>query len=189
MSTEYILTVERKNISLPISLTANDGVHAQAQAADISNALKADTFSLNYEKGETTTLSDLFRRLAFSDFPRKACYIWNGGFTNTSPVIYALGKRYYVRPLIMNYLQVGDDVYAHNSCNRKNCINPFHNSYKIFKAAKLTSADTALALAFASSGAPVKEIAKALKVHRSTIYRILRNEHLHSRPSGDRQPS
>jgi len=44
----------------------------------------------------------------------------------------------------------------------------------------LTDADVNLALVFASQGVPVKEIAKALKVNRSTIYRTLNREHLHS---------
>lgn len=44
------------------------------------------------------------------------------------------------------------------------------------KASKTTLGDTRLIVTFASQGVPIKEIAKALKVHRSTIYRILSRE-------------
>jgi hypothetical protein len=177
---KYCLILERNNQEIALDLTANDGSHAQAQASDIARALKADAFSLTYEEIAPCKISELFRRLAYSDFPKKECCPWTGSYTNGTPAIYALKRRYYVRRLVQDYLDIGKDVFVMNSCKRKNCVNPFHNSYKNMKASKTTGADKDLALAFASQGVPVKEIAKALKVHTSTVYRILKHERFHS---------
>lgn len=178
-STNYCLKIERKDKNLELALTANDSNHAQAQASDIARALQAETFYLSYKSIKETNLSTLFRRLASSDFEHSTCEEWNKSFCNGSPVLYTLGCKYYVRPLILDYLEINKDGCVKPSCGNKLCINPYHNSYKKMKASKLGDADTNLVLAFSSRGVPVREIAKALKVHRSTIYRALNREHLH----------
>jgi DUF1365 family protein len=183
MSTDYCLIVEREKKKLEVAVTAHDSNHAQAQAADITRALQADTFSLSYKSVKEDRLGTLFRRLASSDFEHANCERWIGSFCNGSPVIYALGRKYYVRPLILDYLEINKDGCVKPSCGDRFCINPYHNSYKKMKASKLGDADTNLVLAFSSRGVPVKEIAKALKVHRSTIYRTLNREHLHAGPA------
>jgi len=182
-STEYCLILERSKRKLELAITANDSNHAQAQAADIARALQADTFSLSYEGSSKGSLTDLFRRLASSDFEHARCEEWSGSFCNGSPVIYALGHKYYVRPLILDYLEINKDGCVKPSCGNRLCINPYHNSYKKMKASKLGDADTNLVLAFSRQGVPVREIAKALNVHRSTIYRTLNREHLHAGPA------
>lgn len=179
-STNYCLALRRKNKDLDVAIEANDSNHAQAQACDIARALQADTFSLSYKGIRDTSLSVLFRRLASSDFEHHLCDEWKGSFCNGSPILYALGHKYYVRPLILDYLEINKDGCVKPSCANKLCINPYHNSYKKMKASKLGDADRNLVLAFSSQGVPVREIAKALKVHRSTIYRALNREHLHS---------
>ena len=179
----YSLIVKRNRIDHKLSVTANGGGHAQAQAEDIARALRADSFALIYEETEPSDVSELFRKLAYSDFSRTDCVLWEGKFTNNTPAFYVLKTRYYVRRIIRDYLDIGNDVYVKMTCGKKECINPFHNSYKNMKAAKTTGADWNLALAFASQGVPVSEIAKALKVHRSTIYRILNHERFSSRSS------
>lgn len=183
MQTNYCLSLSRGQKKLSLALTANDVGHAQAQASDISRAFAADTFSLTYKEIQENTLSRLFNRLAGNDFSHKECDLWEGSFVNEHPVIYALGRRYYVRPLILDYLEIHKDGAVKPSCGNKECINPLHNTYKNMKASKLSGADVTLALAFHRDGVPVKEIARALKVNRSTIYRTLKREHLHSRSS------
>jgi len=179
--TSYCLVLQRDKKQLEVAVAAIDSNHAQAQSADIARALQADTFSLSYKEVENSSLASLFRRLATSDFEHGCCDEWEGSFCNGSPVIYALGHKYYVRPLILDYLEINKDGCVKPSCGNRLCINPYHNSYKKMKASKLGDADTNLVLAFSSQGVPVKEIAKALKVHRSTIYRTLNREHLHAR--------
>ena len=136
-STSYCLILERKNKILELSVEANDSNHAQAQAADIARALQADTFSLTYKSVGDSNLGLLFRRLATSDFKHEQCDEWQGHFCNGSPVVYALGQRYYVRPLILDYLEINKDGCVKPSCGNKDCINPYHNSYKKMKASKL----------------------------------------------------
>lgn len=179
--TDYCLLIQRDKKNLEIAITANDSNHAQAQAGDIARALQADTFSLSYKAAKSTKLSVLFNRLCTSDFEHSCCDEWKGSFCNGSPVVYALGCKYYVRPLILDYLEINKDGCVKPSCGNHLCINPYHNSYKKMKASKLGDADTNLVLAFSSQGVPVKEIAKALQVHRSTIYRTLNREHFHPR--------
>jgi hypothetical protein len=173
MSINYSLIVEKNNKQLQLALTANDGLHANAQAIDIARAFKSDAFTLRNEQTNICYLSKLFKKLAYNEFNYKNCEIWNKSFCNNTPVIYVLGTKFYVRPLILNYLDIPSDTYVRPSCHKKNCVNPFHNTYKNEKASKLTSADRQLALVFAGQGVPVKEIAKAFKVHRSTIYRLI----------------
>ena len=172
---------------LEVAVCANDSNHAQAQAADICRALQATTFYLQYKEVKESNLSTLFKRLASSDFEHKSCDVWEGKYCNNAPVIYALNQKYYVRPLILDYLEINKEGCVRPSCGVRECINPYHNSYKKMKASKLTDADTNLVLAFSSQGVPVREIAKALKVHRSTIYRTLNHAHHDARPSGQRR--
>lgn len=169
----YSLFIEKNSKKIRLSITANDGLHANAQAVDIARALNSDVFTLKNEETESCDLSELFKKLAYSEFTHEKCHAWTTTFCNNTPVIYTLGTKFYVRPLILNYLDIPNDSFVRPSCKNKNCINPFHNTYKNERAAKLTSADKQLALAFASQGVPVKEIAKAFKVHRSTIYRLI----------------
>jgi hypothetical protein len=185
--TEYCLVLQRDSKELTLTVEANDSNHAQAQAADIARALRADTFSLAYRSTKQTALSRLFRRLALNEFEHGLCEEWSGRFCNGSPVVYALGCKYYVRPLILDYLEINKDEYVKPSCGNRLCVNPYHNCYKKSKASKLGAADVNLAVAFSSQGVPVREIAKALKVHRSTIYRTLNHAHHDARPSGQRR--
>lgn len=178
--TDYCLCVKRRGKELKVAISANESNHAQAQASDIARALQADTFSLSYKSIKETNLSILFRRLASNEFAYGTCDAWTGSFCNGSPVLYALNHKYYVRPLILDYLEINKDGCVKPSCGNSTCINPYHNSYKKMKASKLGDADMNLVLAFSSQGVPVREIAKALKVHRSTIYRTLHREHFHS---------
>lgn len=189
MLTEYCLQIEKNNKLLELSVTANDAGHAQAQAKDIMRAFCAEKTRLTYKKITESYLSELFKKLAYNEYNHKECSLWTNKFCNGSPVIYALGTKYYVRPLILDYLEITKDQVVTPTCGDKHCINPFHNSYKKSKAAKLTGADLNLALAFAGQGVPVREIAKALKVHRSTIYRTLKNERLYSGSSSQGQTS
>jgi hypothetical protein len=181
MSTSYCLVLGKADSTLEIALAANDAGHAQAQSSDIARALQADTFALTYKSVKESKLSYLFRRLATSDFKHEECDEWWGKFCNKSPVIYALKQKYYVRPLILDYLEINKDGCVKPSCSNSLCVNPYHNSYKKMKASKLGDADVNLVLAFSSQGVPAREIAKALNVHRSTIYRTLNREHLHTR--------
>ena len=169
---DYCLVVEKNKKELQLCVKANDNNHAKAQAVDIARGLQADAFTLVYGQIESCELSEFFNKLAFSNFSHTECFTWQGKYCNNTPIIYALGTKYYVRPLILTYLDIPKDSFVLPKCKRKNCINPFHNTYKNMKASKLTSADRQLALAFASQGTPVKDIAKAFKVHRSSIYRL-----------------
>lgn len=182
-TSHYCLSLTRDHKSLELAVRANDAGHAQAQASDIARALQADTFSLTYKGINRTLLSDFFQRLACSEFTHDSCDIWKGKYSNGTPVVYALGTKYYVRPMILDYLEINKEGCVKPSCGCRFCVNPYHNSYKKMKASKLGDADIDLVLAFSSRGVPVKEIAKALKVHRSTIYRILNREHLHPGPA------
>jgi len=83
-----------------------------------------------------------------------------------------------VRPLILGYLDIERDETVKNTCGNYKCINPYHNQYLKSKNSKLGSGDLRILLAFRSQGASATQIAKALNVHRSTIYRTLKNERL-----------
>lgn len=180
MFTKYCLVLQKAGKKLEVAVDANDSNHAQAQASDIARALHADNFSLAYNEVTESSLSQLFKRLALNEFQYKKCDDWDGCFCNKSPVIYTLGHKYYVRPLILDYLEINKEGCVKPSCGNRTCINPYHNSYKKMKASKLGDADTNLVLAFSGQGVPVREIARALKVHRSTIYRTLHREHLYT---------
>ena len=187
MATEsYTLCVHRNNSKIKLSVCANDHGHAQAQAIDITRSLAADRFELSYGEINETKLAELFRRLAYSDFDRKECFEWTGSITNGVPATYAMGKRYYVRPLIQGYLDLDRDRIVKATCNNPYCINPYHNHYLSSKNSKLTCGDQQMALAFRSQGVSVKQIATALKVHRSTIHRFLTNAYHPSRSENQR---
>jgi len=171
--TQYSITLERNKTKTVLAITANDAGHAQAQSRDIARALRADRFELLYEEAKETGLSRLFKKLAYNEFDHKTCELWEEGSVNGVPVTYMLNNRFYVRPVVLDYLDITREEVVSPLCGNKMCVNPYHNKYKATRASKLSGADMNLALAFSSQGVPVKEIAKVLKVHRSTIYRIL----------------
>jgi len=179
MSTEdYKLRIFRRRKKLDIAITALDAAHAQGQAMDIARSLDAERFSLVYGKTSETILSNLFRKLAYNDFNHKDCEIWEHSLTNGCPSIYALSRRYYVRPLVLGYLDISKDSVVKTTCGKAKCVNPYHNQYLSSKNSKLGSGDKQMLLAFRSQGVSIPQIAKALNVHRSTIYRALKNERL-----------
>lgn len=176
MKDTYCLEITKHNKKLQIKLVANDANHAQAQALDITRSIKGDKFQINYNECATSPLSELFRRLAFSDFVHNECFKWDGSFVNKLPTVYTLSSRFYVRCLILDYMDMHRDNFVKMSCGCPACINPYHNAYKAAKASKLTGGDLKMVLAYRSQGISVPQIAKALNVHRSTIYRTLKNE-------------
>jgi len=179
-NTRYCLNLSKGKKNLKINVTAQDSNHAQAQAADIARSLDVDTFSLSYEVIPPSAISDLYTRLAFSDFDHEICENWQGSFSNKSPCLYVFGKRFYVRTAILKYLDIpGEGAVPKPSCKNKHCINPYHFEYCAEKNTKLSGGDVQMLLAFQSQGASVQQIAKALNVHRSTIYRKLKDERLH----------
>jgi len=178
----YVLEIIKNKNKKIISISAYDNNHAQAQATDISRAFDVDKFSLNYrEVGNREDLtSTLFQKLAFSDFSHNECFEWSSSYTNGCPAIYLFNKRFYIRPLILDYMDMNRDNFVKMTCKNKRCVNPYHFSYTPTKASKLTGGDKQMMLAFASQGVSVQQIAEALKVHRTTVYRNLNNERLHS---------
>ena len=180
-SEEYSLLLSKAQTEVKISIKAFDAAHAQAQALDIARSLEADRFELGYGKAKQNRLSELFEKLAFNDFDHKQCFDWEGSVVNKVPAVYTLGKRFYVRPLILGYLDITKDAVVKNVCKNPLCVNPYHNQYLHEKNSKLGGGDLQMLLAFRSQGASVPQIAKALNVHRSTIYRILKDERLSSR--------
>lgn len=179
--------MQKGKIKLDLSITSFDSNHAQAQAADICRALKVDSFELSYKCVEETALGLLFRQLAFNDFNSKECSIWQGCKTNGTPCCYVMGGRIYVKNLILSYLDIPkDELTTKSVCNNKHCVNPYHFKYVSGRNAKLSCGDRKLLLAYRGQGAAVTQIAEALKVHRSTIYRQLKDERLYARPQGDR---
>jgi len=177
---ELSLISEKKIVKLEI--TAIDAAHAQAQASDISRCLYVSSFKLNYGKAKSknTHIQELFKKLSTSDFNHNKCFEWSSSYTNGCPAIYLFGKRFYIRPLILDYMDMNRDNFVKMTCKNKRCVNPYHFSYAPEKASKLTGGDKKLMLAFASQGVSVQQIAEALKVHRTTVYRNLNNERLHS---------
>jgi hypothetical protein len=169
----YKLTLEENSKKLTITIKANDSNHAQAQASDICRSLNATAFELTYGKGRSAPLSNLFEKLAFNTFTHDECVVWGGKYTNMAPCVYVLGKRIYVKYLILKYLDIPNDFVVRPSCKCRNCINPYHFTYLDAKNSKLTSGDLKLLTAYRKQGAGVNQIAKAFNVHRSTIYRKL----------------
>lgn len=177
----YRLTIFKKNHQTKIGIEASDAAHAQAQGLDIARSFEADRLELEYGAAKPTVLSELFKRLAQNDFAHRTCFEWKGSLTNGTPSVYALGSRFYVRPLILGYLDIERNETVKNTCGNSKCINPYHNQYLKSKNSKIGSGDLQMLLAFRSQGVSVPQIAKALKVHRSTIYRILKDERLSPR--------
>lgn len=183
----YCLTLTKNNKKIDIAVTSIDSNHAQAQASDVCRALNADSFELSYKHIEESALAKLFKNLAFSEFSSKECSCWKGSCVNGVPCLYVFGERIYVKNLIIRYLDVPkDELTTKSVCKDKNCINPYHFSYVSGKNAKLSCGDTKLLLAYRSQGVAVTQIAEVLKVHRSTIYRQLKDERLYARPQGNR---
>ena len=183
---KHSLVLQRNGKEVNLSIDSFDSKHAQAQAADICRALEADSFSLNYEEKEASSLSNLFRSLAFNDFTTKECTTWEGKYANDTPCIYLLGKRFYIKSLILRYLDIPrEGATTKTVCKSQECINPYHYMYVDGKNAKLTCGDVKMLLAYRSQGTGAVQIAKALNVHRSTIYRRLNNERLSARAPGD----
>lgn len=181
MSSEhYSLLVSKGQTQVKISVKAFDAAHAQAQALDIARSLEADRFELGYGAAKENKLSELFEKLAYNDFDHKKCYDWEGSLVNKVPAVYTLNKRFYVRPLILGYLDISKDAVVKNVCKNPLCVNPYHNQYLHEKNSKIGGGDLQMLLAFRSQGASVPQIAKALNVHRSTIYRILKDERFSS---------
>jgi len=177
-SEEYSVLISRGKAETQLRIKALDAGHAQAQSLDICRSLGADKFELIYGKKNESKLSKLYEKLAFNKFDYKKCDIWDGSFTNNVPSIYAVSKRFYIRPLILGYLDIQKDKIVKNSCNNIKCINPYHNHYLNSNNSKIGGGDLQIVLAFRSQGVSVTQIAEVLKVHRSTIYRALKNERL-----------
>jgi hypothetical protein len=177
MVENYTLVVVKNNSKTKIAVEANDNGHAQAQAIDIVRALDADKYDISYGRYKDTAVSRLFRDLAFNNFSHQECYGWTKNSTNDVPCCYVVGERYYLRGLILKYLDIPkDDFVTKNSCKCKNCINPYHFEYVREKNEKLSGGDERLLVAYRSQGVEVIQIARALNVHRSTIYRRLKDE-------------
>jgi len=187
---DYQLEVIKNKKFVKLALDASSSNHAVAQAEDICRALDATSFDLRYTKYKETSLSTLFKKLATNMYDYRVCEPWTETFSNNVPCIYVLEQRYYVRNLILKYLDIPKEgAIARPSCNCKSCINPYHFSYKSGKNSKLTGADTNMLLAFLGQGSGVTQAAKALKVHRSTIYRKLNRECLSTRSDDHRSSS
>ena len=185
MVENYTLVVVKNHKKTRIALEANDHGHAQAQAIDIVRALDADKYDISYGPHKETAISKLFKDLAFNNFSHKQCYKWEKGSTNDVPCCYVVGERYYLRGLILKYLDIPkDDFVTKNNCKCKTCINPYHFEYVREKNEKLSGGDEQLLVAYRSRGVEVSQIASALNVHRSTIYRRLKNESVPTRIKG-----
>jgi len=180
----YILTIAKGSADKRITIYANDNNHAVAQAEDISRALDAEKFQVSYGEESKTLLSALFEKLAFNNFKHNQCEDWEGSYTNLTPCLYAFKKRLYVRNVILKYLDIPKDDYITKlTCKNIKCVNPYHFCYVSQKNSKISGADRGLAVAYLSQGASVLQVASALNVHRSTIYRNLKHECFHSRSS------
>jgi hypothetical protein len=177
MKEKYILQLHKNNKKLKIAIRANDSGHAQAQATDIARALATDSYDLSYGEQKDTILAELFKDLADNNFTHKNCRIWSGTACNGIPCVYVLGARYYIRNTILKYLNIADD--GHNAkpkCDCQDCINPYHFKHAKEKNEKISCGDLKMLVAYRGQGVPVSQIAEALKVHRSTIYRKLKDE-------------
>jgi len=183
----HCLTVFKNNKKFELALTSFDSGHAQAQASDICRALEADSFSLSYKQIDEDCVANLFKKLAFNDFSSKTCAEWTGKYTNDVPCVYLLGKRIYVKNLILKYLDIPkDDTVTKSTCKSKTCINPYHFMYVGGRNAKLSCGDLKLLLAYRGQGTPISRVAQAFNVHRSTLYRRLKNERLSTGSEGYR---
>lgn len=178
----YVVTILKDSNIKALTIYANDSNHAVAQAEDISRALGADKFQINYGNTKESTLSKLFKDLALNNFNHKDCYEWESSYSNRNPCVYIFKKRLYTRNVILKYLDIPkDEAVVKLTCNNSKCVNPYHFSYLTGKNSKITGGDLGLAVAYLSRGVSIAQIAKALNVHRSTIYRNLKHECLHPR--------
>lgn len=170
------LRIVKENKAIKIAVKANDSNHAQAQAKDICRALDAEIFRLDYDKIKPNKISELFKKLAFNEFDYSSCFVWTGSSSNDSPCFYGFKKRFFIKPVILKYLDIPVDCTIRCTCDSTNCINPYHFKYVSQKNSKLTDGDCKLLFAYRNQGTTVKQISEILKVNRSTIYRILKNE-------------
>jgi len=175
----YALSLCKNSAYLYINIKALDTNHAQAQASDILRTLNADEYKLRYESCEESLLSELFEKLTYNKFKHDCCEFWENKYANNCPCIYIFSERFYVKDIILKYLDIPKDkLTAKLKCKNKQCINPYHFEYHTSKNSKLTCGDVKLLLAYRSQGTGVNQIAEALNVHRSTIYRKIKNERL-----------
>lgn len=173
----YTLRLKKHTKTLKLSIRAQDCGHAQAQAADVARAFAVDLYDLIYEQGKDSKVSELFTDLADNNFRHSECRLWEGSVCNGMPCCYVLNERHYIRNVILRYLDIPkEDSYAKLSCGNKLCINPYHFKYGSSKNEKISGGDRKLLVAYRSRGAEVTQIAKALNVHRSTVYRNLKHE-------------
>lgn len=180
----YKLELNVGNSKLVIEIQGSDSNHAQAQASDIARALKTQNYILTYTNSlqEHKQLSLLFNDLASNNFSYTDCYVWEGKYANKHPCIYVCGKRFYVKTIIADYLDVrSGEQTIKQKCKNIQCINPYHFEYKPEKNSKLSSGDQKLLVASIGQGASVSQVAKVFKVHRSTIYRKLKDERFYPR--------
>ncbi len=188
MNENYSLILQKSLKKTKFSLIAHDSGHAQAQAIDIVRAFNADKYSMSYGLSRQTELSKLFSDLSSNNFTHKECYLWNSALCNNVPCCYVFGERFYLRSVILKYLDIPkENLITKNRCDRKNCINPYHFAYVNEKNEKLSSGDLKLLVAYRSQGVRIPQIASALKVHRSTIYRRLKDESLSTRTQNRRR--
>lgn len=176
---QYKLELNVCEHKLIIEIHGGDSNHAQAQASDIARALKTQNYTLTYADDTTghEQLSTLFSDLASNNFSYTDCSFWPGKKANGHPCIYVCGKRFYVRNIIADYLDVrSGDQTIKQKCKNIHCINPYHFEYKAEKNSKLSGGDQKLLVASIGQGARVSQVAQVFKVHRSTIYRKLKDE-------------
>lgn len=177
MLNNYTLIVFKNNKKLFLPIKGNDSNHAQAQAQDIVRALDANELKLNYINSNQNLLSELFEKLAFNSFKFNECFEWEGSYSNKTPCSYVFGTRYYVKDVILKYLDIPKErINAKCRCKNSKCINPYHFEYHDAKNSKLTSGDLKMLVAYRSQGTGVSQLAEVFNVHRSTIYRKLKNE-------------
>lgn len=187
MIENYTLVLKKQKAALKLSLSAKDNNHAQAQAIDIARALNADKSEMQYGRYKETCISELFKNLAENNFTHNECSVWTQKESNGVPCMYALGARHYVRNVILKYLDIPKDgIIAKAKCCCKACVNPYHFTYVEKTNEKISCGDLKLLVAYRSQGASIAQIAKALNVHRSTIYRKLRDESVFDGPEDHR---
>lgn len=159
-----------------IEVQGADSAHAQAQASDIARAMKTHNYTLTYADStkKHEELSTLFKNLASNNFSYTDCNFWEGKTANKYPCIYVCGRRFYVRNVIADYLDVrSGDHTIKQKCKNKLCINPYHFEYNYGKNSKLTAGDARLIGAYRQQGASARQIAELFQVHPCTIYRVL----------------
>ena len=77
----------------------------------------------------------------------------------------------------MKYLDIpGERTVVKTKCNHKLCVNPYHFEYVSEPNSHLSCSDKKMLVLWAGQGVPINQIAKALNVSKSTIYRNLNHE-------------